>query len=689
MKRFLLAVALLCKMFTAMSQTGWYADNGNGTFTNPLFYDEFSDPDLIRVNDDYYLAGTTMHAVPGLVVLHSRDLVNWDFCSFAAPRLNLGDRFSLINGDIYGQGIWAPCIRYHNDTFYLFSNVNGAGLQIYTSKDPRGPWTKKQFSGFAHDLSVLFDDDGSAYAVFGYGNVHIRKFNKDMTSFEEGFDKIIISEGQSVGEGHHIYKIDNKYYIISADYASGGRMSCSVSDNLLGPYKSVIISADESYGYNRQIAVTNGQFNNAVYDKDVNYTIDYARDNKLACANIHQGGIVQTSSGQWWGFSMMDFNSVGRTVCLSPVTWIDSIPYFGLENNPGRSPLTWTKPVDIENIVPHAPYQRSFNFDDITLPPVFQWNHNPDDKMWSLTEKKGMLTLHALNASDLMTARNTLTQRCIGPISSATVTLDFSKLKTGDCAGLAIINLPYAYLGVVNNNGKNYLEFYDNLTKKTLSQPISGGKIYLRSKQNHLKQQNIFAYSQDGKNFTDFGDTILMPYQLKTFQGARWGLYCYTTNSAKSGKAYFDDFIVDEPCADRSNNIPVGKKIYIKNRATNTYLTALPNGLYVNSETKNPQCLFVLEDCSHGKYALKSVATNRYLTVVGLGLAGDARQSDALTPECEFMYQDMPEHRFMLLSMINHRYLGCDPLTDVPYGIQHTGSNPGGTSGCVFTFETE
>ena len=126
----------------AQAQT-WKADNGNGTFTNPLFYDEFSDPDLIRVGDDFYLTGTTMHTMPGLPVLHSRDLVNWTFLGYALDRLDLGPAFRLEDGKSeYGRGIWAPCFRYHKGTFYIFSNVNGQTTQLFRATNPAGPWTR-------------------------------------------------------------------------------------------------------------------------------------------------------------------------------------------------------------------------------------------------------------------------------------------------------------------------------------------------------------------------------------------------------------------------------------------------------------------------------------------------------------------------------------------------------------------
>ena len=167
---------------SAMAQQSWTADNGNGTFTNPLFYDEFSDPDILRVGDDYYLAGTTMHTVPGVNILHSKDLVNWEQVSYCFDRFDFDDSaFSLTGGkEIYGQGVWAPCIRYNNGKFYVFTNVNGKGLQAFIAEDIRGPWKHVQVKGNIYDLSVLFDDDGKIYAIHGYGSVRCCELKPDL-----------------------------------------------------------------------------------------------------------------------------------------------------------------------------------------------------------------------------------------------------------------------------------------------------------------------------------------------------------------------------------------------------------------------------------------------------------------------------------------------------------------------------
>lgn len=187
------------------SAQSWTADNGNGTYTNPLFYDEFSDPDIIRVGEDYYLAGTTMHCLPGLIVLHSKDLVNWELASYCMDNFNLGDQFRLVNGkESYGQGIWAPCIRYHDGKFYVFSNINGVGMQVFISDNPKGPWEHRNMGGNIYDLSVLFDDDGRIYAVHKYGSVQLTELKSDLSGIVEGSTREIIPEGNAMGEGHHV-----------------------------------------------------------------------------------------------------------------------------------------------------------------------------------------------------------------------------------------------------------------------------------------------------------------------------------------------------------------------------------------------------------------------------------------------------------------------------------------------------
>ena len=201
MKRFVLILALLLPGLTTPAPA-WLADNGNGTYTNPLFYDEFSDPDMIRVGEDYYMTGTTMHAIPGLPVLHSKDLINWDFLGYACRRLDFGPEFRLEDGkSVYGQGIWAPSLRYHNGTFYIFTDINHHNTQLYTATNPAGPWTHREMKRSFHDLSVLFDDDGKVYVVWGYRDIQFAQLNEQLDDIVPGTGRTIIGKEAGMGEG--------------------------------------------------------------------------------------------------------------------------------------------------------------------------------------------------------------------------------------------------------------------------------------------------------------------------------------------------------------------------------------------------------------------------------------------------------------------------------------------------------
>ena len=236
----------------------WTADNGNGTYSNPLFYGEFEDPDMIRVGDDYYLVGTTMHMNPALEILHSKDLVNWELVGYCMDRLDFGPAFRLEGGNIYGRGIWAPCIRYHKGTFYIFSNINGVGLQVFRSKSIKGPWERNQLPG-RHDLSVLFDDGlNKVFIISSAGNrgpdgsttYPIEELTPDLKAFDTNAPKrqMVIPRGTRMGEGHHLYKINGKYYDISA--IPGGPVDQMVAraDSIDGPWEVTYMVQNESMG---------------------------------------------------------------------------------------------------------------------------------------------------------------------------------------------------------------------------------------------------------------------------------------------------------------------------------------------------------------------------------------------------------------------------------------------------------
>ena len=663
---------LLSVISSTIYAQSWTADNGNGTFTNPLFYEEFSDPDIIRVGDDYYLAGTTMQSVPGLVILHSKDLVNWENVSYCFDRFDFDDdAFSLKNHkEVYGQGVWAPAIRYANGQFYVFTNINGKGLQCYTSKDIRGPWKHHNMQGRIYDLSVLFDDDGKIYAIHGYGEVKCTELKPDMSGPKEETE----------------------------DYKPNGRTLCSRSKSIWGPYETITITADETFGYHAApLTQVPRDVKYRIGEDGTSFGIPAVDKDATACTNIHQGGIVEDRNGQWWALLMMDFHSIGRTVTLAPITWKDGWPMLGLEGNLGRAPRTWLKP-NIQSVAapqqqatPFAPYQRSEDFNGKMLGRVWQWNHNPDDSKWSL--KKGRLRLQSMPAEQLMWARNTLTQRVIGPTSVATVELYVQGMKDGDVAGLGNINVPCSWIGVTKDDSRLHLRCFEQAVNDTVTLGIAATdgtikKVWLRMVGDYDHDQAHYEYSLNGEDYHQIGREMPLSYQLITFQGSRHALFAFNHKGKQGGYAEFDNFTVVEPKADRSGNIPYGKSFRIINLATGRPAIALEHGLLHDTYAKDNSKLtrFRIIDKGQGQVILQC-EDGRYVFCAGYGLAGDVRLTTDATKAEVFMWQDYLDHEFMLMSMRTHRYVGKSPTTGSPYSMDFTGADPARRNGAVFRWE--
>jgi xylan 1,4-beta-xylosidase len=666
----------------------WMADNGNGTFTNPLFYDEFSDPDMIRVGDDYYLTGTTMHTMPGLPVLHSKDLVNWKLISYAADRLDFGPDFRLENGqDAYGQGIWAPCFRYHDGTFYILSNVNGHGTQIYTAADPAGPWKHRTMNARLHDLTVLFDDDGKIYAVWGYNEVRMVQLTDDLMDTVPGTEKVIVAAGSGAGEGSHIYKINGKYFITNTNYDPVCYQVCLRADKPYGPYEVNVMSAEENFGVGTgwRLPDTRGE---------APYNMIEPVENYVGCIPMHQGGIVQIQSGEWWGWSMLDFNSVGRVTALSPVTWQDGWPYFGLPGNLTRSPRTWVKPWTGFSSQPMAPYERDDDFGGPGLKNGWQWNHVPIEKKWSLNERKGYLRLHSLPSKTFWHARNSLTQRGMGPESYAVTEMDVSNLKAGDIAGLALLNLPYAWVGIVKDENGHKLQFFNQQEQKKIDVATINTAVWLRAYCNFDTDIGKLAYSFDGKSFTEIGGEIIMPYQLKTFQGVRYALFSFNTLEKEGGYADFNSFEVIEPrCKGLTRPIPYNQIITLKSIADGSLLVNWRNHIRpvpVDSRFAEGQnSHFRVLDRGNGRIALQSLATGGYVSVKGEGGLAEVRiDVDDKGEASTFQWQDMLKGDLMLMSLYNHRYLFADPNARSLCSADARGARPDRKDGSCFVWNT-
>ncbi|MCB0688372.1 MAG: glycoside hydrolase 43 family protein [Saprospiraceae bacterium] len=666
----------------------WTADNGNGTFTNPLFYEEFSDPDMIRVGDDYYLTGTTMHTMPGLPILHSRDLVNWRLLGYAIERLNTGPEIRLEDGkEFYGQGIWAPCFRYHQGMYYIFTNVNRYGTLVFSSSQPEGPWKSQKMKVGLHDLSVLFDDDDKTYAVWGYDEIKITQLTNDLLDTLPGTTAIIVERGSGAGEGCHFYKVDGRYYITNTNYDPICYQVCLRADNPYGPYEVNVMSALENMGVGQRLRLWNTR-------EGPPFAITRYPENYVGCIPMHQGGILQVQSGEWWGWSMLDYNSIGRVTALSPVTWQDGWPYFGLPGNLTRSPRTWIKPRTGFTSVPTSPFDRNDEFSGPQLKNAWQWNHLPDDDKWSLTESAGYLRLHALASPDFWHAKNTLTQRGIGPESHATTEMDFSHMIDGDVAGLALLNLPYAYIGVVKENGKLKLQFFNQQEGRLIDRDISDlDKIWFRAHCNFETDIGNFSFSYDGTKFQELGGDILMPYQLKTFQGVRYALFNFNRQQKQGGFVDFNWFKVLEP-RNRGimRSIPIGKAITLQSVADSTLLVNWRNFLRpVDSGSdfaKKEASSFMVLDRKEGRVALRSVATGGFVSVKGnAGLAEVRLEAEDQGEASTFQWIEMVNGDVMLLSLYNHRYMRVDPRARSLCSADARGAQPDHKGGACFIWQ--
>lgn len=651
------------------SPTTWVADNGNGTYSNPLFFEEFSDPDVIRVDSTYYLTGTTMHSMPGLPVLMSKDLVNWELASYAFDRLDLDPSFRLEGGEQYGQGIWAPVIRHHDGMFYIFSNVNNFGTQVYRSASPYGPWEHNTIGTTLYDLSVLFDDDGKVYAVHRADDgVILEELNADITDVVPGTRRVLMPRN-TLGEGYKLYRIDGRYVLLSAIPGGHTPMVGVTAPTLDGPWAYDTLVAGAHLGVHTGNALrVRGQGTGEPTFEAV------AQDpNTGGGLTLHQGAIVDTPEGEWWSIIMQDHRSLGRVSALVPVTWQDGFPYLGLPDNLRRPPRVWVKPDTGHEQEPKPLFVRADDFDGGDLNPIWQWNHVPVDSAWSVTEAEGVLRLHSLPAPDLWWAKNTLTQRSVGPVSTATVAVDVGGMEPGDVAGLALMNWPYAWIGLVRSEDGLVVREYDQLTGEVTEVPVTGTRFWLRADCDFETEVADLHYSTDGERFQPLGDTFTMVYQLRTFQGIRYSLFHFNTGGSAGGHVDFDDFDVYEPRnRGLTQPIPYGRVIALASLADGGVPVARDDGVVVVAKgdpaAASPEAGFRVEDMGLGRVALQA-ADGRYVSVDADGNVSLADTEPG--PGETFQWVDMISGDIMLMSLENHRYLLARP------GEALVGNHPG------------
>lgn len=501
--------------------TSWYTDTrwgdqGDGTFANPVLCGDYSDPDVIRVGEKYYLTCSEFHYM-GMSVLESDDMVNWKIISHVFDSINLPGYDSM---EKYGCGTWAPALRYHGGKYWIFVCTPNEGLFMTTATNPAGPWEPlyqvKSVSGWEDPCPLWDDETGKAYlghSRLGGGPIILHEMSPDGTALLD--DGVTIYEGD-VAEGTKFYKLDGLYYL-------------SIPEGGVGTGWQTVLRADDIYGP---------------------YTGKKVLEQGATTVNgPHQGAFVDTPDGQWWFYHFQSVEPQGRIVHLEPVVWEDGFPIIGEDydkNGVGEPVKTCAKPATGKDVSPTAP-QAGDDFSGGTIGLQWQFNHNPDWDYISLSDKAGWIEIIPQYAANLREAKNQLTQKTMGYKGLATVKLDFSELHSGGRAGMECIGNSFVGAGVMITlaDGLEVPELYVETDGETL--PIANvsalGKssIYMRLEIDAVNNSNRFMFSADGETYYNLGETFASG--SADWKGSRVGLFSYMTQDDEDGgKAFFDDF---------------------------------------------------------------------------------------------------------------------------------------------------
>jgi beta-xylosidase len=487
---------------------------------NPIIFADVPDMSMIRVGATYYMSSTTMHMSPGVPIMKSKDLVNWQLVSYAYDTLVSNDAMNLDNSqNTYGRGSWASSIRYHNGLFYVSTFAATSGkTHIYTTKNiEKGPWKSVSFPPSYHDHSLFFDDDGKVYLVYGAGKLNLVELNRDVTGVKEGGINQVIIENASLpagtnimlgAEGSQLFKVKGKYYLFNITWPRGGMRTVVIhrADKLTGPWEGHLGLQD---------------------------------------LGVAQGGLIDMPDGTWYSYLFRDYGAVGRIPYLVPVKWEEGWPVLGID---GKVPETLDLPAN-KSLIPGLVHSDEFDRKkgEPALPLVWQWNHNPDNKLWSVTERKGFLRLTTGRIdTNFLQAKNTLTQRTIGPVCTGSTMLDISNMKDGDFAGLCLLQKNYGLIGVkIDGVNKSIvmINASTGIPVEDQSIPLAQKKVYFKAECDFTNKKDIthFFYSTDGKNWKAIGNPLKMAYTLPHFMGYRFGLFNYASRNT-GGSADFDFF---------------------------------------------------------------------------------------------------------------------------------------------------
>ncbi|HEY5825072.1 MAG TPA: glycoside hydrolase 43 family protein [Cyclobacteriaceae bacterium] len=512
----------------------WVADLGNGMYKNPVLNADYSDPDACRVGEDFYMTSSSFDAVPGLPILHSKDLVNWKLIGHALKRQPPFEHFEKTQ---HGNGVWAPAIRYHDNEFYLYYPDPDFGIYLTKAKDPKGPWSDPilvEGGKGLIDPCPLWDDNGKVYLVhaFAGSRAGIKSVIVVKGMNEEGTK--VITTGRIVYDGHEtdptiegpkIYKRNGYYYIFApAGGVSTGWQTVLRSKNVYGPYE-------------RKVVMDQG---------------------KTSINGPHQGAWISTATGEDWFLHFQDKDAYGRVVHLQPMKWNNDWPIIGVDpdsNGIGEPVLTFKKPnVGKNSLIQTPPDTDEFNENDLGL--QWQWQANPKSTWYFPNSSPGTLRLYSQkipdDAKNLWDVPNVLLQKFPAEEFRVTTKLSFKpnlKIENEE-AGLIILGQSYAALSI--RNAKAGIEIVYNVCKdaikgtvedKVVLAKVTSGEVYFRSEV--IKGAVCkFSYSLDGKKFSEVPSS--MTAQPGRWIGAKVGLFCTReTQTNDSGYVDLDWFRVE------------------------------------------------------------------------------------------------------------------------------------------------
>ncbi len=478
---------------------------------NPIIFADVPDMSMVRVGGTYYMSSTTMHLSPGVPIMKSDDLVNWRLVNYAYDTLANMDALNLNNGQsAYGRGSWASSLRYNNGTFYVstFAQTTGKTYIFSTKNIEKGPWKTVSFAPSLHDNSLFFDDDGKVYMVNGGGRLSLVELKEDVSGIKPGGIQQVLIENASLpsgnngglgAEGSQLFKIGGKYYLFNITWPRGGMRTVVIhrADKITGPYEGKVGLQD---------------------------------------MGVAQGGLIDMPNGQWYAYLFRDFGAVGRIPYLVPVSWQDGWPVLGIDGKvPDTLPLTAGKSL-IPGIVASDEFNPKKGQRTLALP--WQWNHNPNNSLWSLTQRKGYLRLTTGRVdTSFLLARNTLTQRTIGPVCTGEVLLDASNMKDGDFAGLGLLQQNYGLAGIAAIGGTKAIVMVNASTgqpQEVQRLPLNQNMVYFKAACDFTDKKDVadFFYSLDGKHWMHLGTPLKMAYTIPQFMGYRFALFNYATKTA-------------------------------------------------------------------------------------------------------------------------------------------------------------